>query len=122
MEDRGRFLAATYGSRVTGIDLSVGRLLVGSVPTGQSLPINLLRPALRERYATLLRERLGEKRQVQRETWATSGTTVAQTQQSLQAAWKLSQSTVSKVLADLERQAATFPGRSPTAALNALLR
>lgn len=94
------------------------RLLVGSVPTGQSLPINLLRPALRERYAALLRERLGEKRQVQMETWATSGPTVAQTQQSLQAAWKLSQSKVSKVLADLERQgyviALPRQGKAPT--------
>jgi hypothetical protein len=78
------------------------RLLVGTVPAGESLSLDLLRPALRERYTALLRERLDERGQQQLEAWAAMGASSEQTQQALQQAWKLSQSKVSKVLAELE--------------------
>lgn len=93
------------------------RLLVGTVPAGESLPLDLLRPALRERYTALLRERLDERGQQQLEAWAAMGAYGEQTQQTLQQAWGLSQSKVSKTLVGLEQHgyvvALPREGRAP---------
>ncbi len=93
------------------------RLLIGTVPAGTSIPFDLLHPALRERYEAVLNERLSEIRRRYLEAWAAVGAETAQTQLELQGLWALTQSKVSKTLAELETQGYVIglprDGRSP---------
>lgn len=80
------------------------RLLVGVGTPGASIPLDAVRPALQQRYDSLRRERLDDRRQDQLDAWAASDPSAHQTQKGLGALWGVSQAAVSTALTDLERK------------------
>jgi len=67
-----------------------------------SIPLAELRPALKQRYAALI-QHLTQARRDQLVAWAKAGPAIEHDQGTLQTLWKITQGTVSTVIADLSK-------------------